>query len=99
MWMAKVFHLSTDEAQHSQSNQTFPQCPTKECGYPLRPHFKVWPKEAAAADNQLWQPYLAMNHRLLRAQAEITLSWYASHQPTQVKIKHSSHTRGLDMNK
>lgn len=52
----KIFYLSTDEAQHSQSNQTFPQCPTKECGHPLRPHFKVWPKEAAAADNQLWQP-------------------------------------------
>lgn len=99
MWMAKIFHLSTDEAQHGQSNQAFPQCPTKEPGHPLRPHFKVWPREAAAADSQLWQPQLAMNHHLLRAQAELTLSWYASHQPTQVKIKHSSHTCRLDMNK
>lgn len=50
--ICEILHLFIKKPQHSQSNPTFPQCPTVELSHPQRPalsqsHFKVQPKEAS----------------------------------------------------
>lgn len=50
--VCEILHLFIKKPQHSQSNPTFPQCPTVELSHPQRPalsqsHFKVRPKEAS----------------------------------------------------